>query len=301
MKVRPIPFNNQMVQALLAGRKTQTRRILKNPEEYGCPTGDCPHGTSLECIMAMQRNVKDCPFGKPGYMLWVREAYYLDGNYDDLSPSKVSKASPIWYAADGSCSAENHMSCPGRNRSSRFMPRWASRLTIRIVSVRLELLHSITEADAEAEGATASAIDHTGYIHIRPTYRHGFAAGVWQKIHGPNSWAENPWVWVLEFELITKNIDIILAEEVRFTSAHISVESLLEACRHQYNQAVADAAKTEDRLRNLGNELHAVHETLHRTQQHNTDLQMELMLYKQLADPSISRHINQQLNLGKKT
>jgi hypothetical protein len=75
------------------------------------------------------------------------------------------------------------------------MPRWISRITLEITSVRVEQLQDITEADAIAEGATPSIVGEQ-LDHLK--YRAGFQS-LWESINGPDSWAANPWVWVIEF------------------------------------------------------------------------------------------------------
>ncbi|SNS53278.1 hypothetical protein SAMN06265795_103241 [Noviherbaspirillum humi] len=166
-----------MVRALLAGTKTQTRRIVK-PQPL-------PHGTGwrtrwrnaeifwedAEAAQAVDRN----PYGSAGDSLWVKETWRpVPGAKDD--PMQVR------YRADGEAPADE-----GAWRSSLFMPRWASRITLAIVEVRVERLNRISEADALAEGMSVSPATQA--------YR-----AQWEAMHGPNSWAQNPWVWVVEFE-----------------------------------------------------------------------------------------------------
>ncbi len=230
MKARPILFSGAMVRALLEGRKTQTRRLLKNPEYYGCPTGDCPHDHQRECNEAMQENLVECPYGKPGDLLWVRESYQLDGNIDHLPPSEC-EGSVVWWL--NGCSTEKHMSCPGRIRNHRFMPRWASRITLELTGVRVERLQDISEDDARLEGVEPLEIEREDRDYkICPkcggTRLHnglGGSGGVifdidctdcdthkkrfnhlWQSINGAGNWEENPWVWVLEFKVSKMNI-----------------------------------------------------------------------------------------------
>lgn len=192
MKERPILFSGQMVRAILDGRKTQTRRVIKKPEWYGCPTGDCPHGAQQQCDEAMNDPsvLSECPYGVPGDRMWVRETLYLDEDrgwqYADTSPLQCPHERlgemEHWL---------NNRRAKQRACVSIHMPRWASRITLEVVSVRVERLQEISEADAKAEGVTV----YDGGV----CYRDGYAA-LWDQINGPGSWSANPWVWVVEFK-----------------------------------------------------------------------------------------------------
>lgn len=162
MKEHPILFSTPMVEAIIAGRKTQTRRIAKGDK---------------------------CPYGEPGDILWVRETWQLttwchvsDENYGYIY--KASENGRDWE--------ENSEDWTWR--PSIFMPKEACRLRLKITERRRESLHNITWEDAQAEGCT-------GYrpTQDEPTdeYRR-----LWEKINGPGSWASNPLVWVLNFEKI---------------------------------------------------------------------------------------------------
>lgn len=169
MADRPILFSAPMVRAMLAGTKTQTRRVAK-PKRSIEPMTD------------------ECPYGQPGDLLWVRETWAWYGCERD--PREVL------YRADTSNLPESH----GRWRPSIHMPRWASRITLRVTGVRVERLQDITEVDAIAEGAQPFRLP----CHPqRETLRHvdGFAL-LWESINGAGSWDANPWVWVVEFERV---------------------------------------------------------------------------------------------------
>jgi len=167
-----------------------------------------------------------CPYGKPGDLLWVRErgtelrwAYGHD-------PLSVPGGRDLWthcgyrYHADG---AEIYI--PGydpesgfegkKDRVSIHMPRWASRLTLRITDVRVDRLHSISEDDAKAEGCgtaifeTIVPVRASGVMHSAACYRAGYAC-LWDQINGAGSWQANPWIWALTFDVIRKNVDEVL-------------------------------------------------------------------------------------------
>jgi hypothetical protein len=189
MKERPILFSAPMVRAILAGTKTQTRRILKpQPEDLG---------GSLKWknfIIAIPNGAWiACPYGKPGDRIWVRETW-----------TKISECPDVLYRATG----DDPCRC-GKWKPSIHMPRKASRITLEISSVRIERLSDITEADAQSEGVESAALcEHTHipqneltlsfqYLNTK-TYRSGFIKA-WEGLYGIDSWDKNPWVWVIKF------------------------------------------------------------------------------------------------------
>lgn len=221
MADRPIIFSGPMVRALLAGTKTQTRRVLSRSWSVGygswlgksfdeawsgfrfdeavanneagdprlavpwCHPNDEPMSSS-ECGVYRVR-----PPYAVGDRLWVRETWNTESCCDGL----------VAYRADGE--APPHVKCVWR--PPRFMPRWASRLTLVVTDVRVQRLQEITNADAIAEGfrpyANSATIDCA-----TPDPRDDFRA-VWTSIHGPDAWAENPWVAAITFTVHRCNID----------------------------------------------------------------------------------------------
>lgn len=124
-----------------------------------------------------------------------------------VPPSKWGDCSRIWYWADGNPTEGDWT----RPRPSIHMPRWASRITLEIVSVRVEMLHDISEEDAAAEGVYRESEDEipfNGPWYINAGDSQGYAtakscyAALWDSINGEGSWAKNPWVWVIEFRRI---------------------------------------------------------------------------------------------------
>lgn len=207
MTYRPILFSAPMVRAILAGRKTQTRRLLKNPEYYGCPTGDCPHDTNAECIAAMNANVER-RYCEVGDRLWVREAWAkVPASAYRMSEGVQQTVCPDdpYYAAIYAAGWER---CAPKWKPSIHMPRWASRITLEVTDVRIERLREITESDALAEGAFDPSIGEIAWAEPMGLARHicpavnAFAA-LWADIHGWASWRENPWVCAISFERVT--------------------------------------------------------------------------------------------------
>ena len=199
MTERPILFSAPMVRALLAGTKTQTRRVVKprKDPDFGCQMapGEIAGDENLERLS---------PYGKPGDRLWVRETWMPDPPIDD------SWASTQWAG----CRDGKIADVPERFRHPRFcnyaadwlhgpvswtpsihMPRWASRILLEITSVRVERLQDITRGDAMAEGCPFPNMANA-------TSPRDWYAALWEEINGGGSWDANPWVWVLEFKKI---------------------------------------------------------------------------------------------------
>ncbi|HGX3205437.1 TPA: hypothetical protein ACNH8W_004129 [Klebsiella pneumoniae] len=234
MKERGMIFNGEMVRALLDGRKTQTRRIMK-PQPEPCPRGGhwWPSNvfkTMLHVEEEMQNGkggwgglVGDaCPFGDVGDRIWVREAYRFPASLDDVSPTGVGEMAvatgykkpwaPTFYEFTGTFSdgwkgfeTPPKVSDAGKLRPSIHMPRWASRILLEITDVRVERLNAISQEDAQAEG-----MELTGW---RPTYSDPDSGGevmtpydnfaeLWSSIYGDESWKANPWVWVISFKRV---------------------------------------------------------------------------------------------------
>ena len=216
MSERPIPFKGEMVRTILDGRKTQTRRVMKvQPWPDALVTVEHYHETVIDRHGDMQPGKEifgahwddgeyglRCPYGAPGDLLWVREAWRAWSQYDDWPPSRLPPGVDVQYIADASAPWAS------RYRHTRFMPRWASRITLRITDIRVERLQDISEDDARAEGAMwhdGGTIGHSGWRHdfsdVHADARSSFAR-LWNKINGPGAWDANPWVWAISFERI---------------------------------------------------------------------------------------------------
>ncbi|MCW1887689.1 hypothetical protein OKA04_23330 [Luteolibacter flavescens] len=213
IKERPILFSGPMVRALLDGTKTQTRRIIA-PQ---------PEATSFAYLWK-GREIGEkifpltcCPYGAPGDRLWVRETF---GDRADYAAIGALHKDRYYYAADGKKAG-------WRYRPSIHMPRKASRITLEVVSVRVERLQDISEEDAIAEGieCTHRDEDRTFWKNYRfegPIAKRGKVwtpeenqivnynrkpvrsyQSLWESINGPGSWDANPWVWVVEFKRLS--------------------------------------------------------------------------------------------------
>jgi hypothetical protein len=234
MTERPIIFSAPMVRAILAGTKTQDRRVVKPQPQWvnenagswiaigeggmAGPRSDWLHWRGERIVP----NDPRCPYGQPGDRLWVREAW--QAFFDDEvqadrprgprhtmgQPARPDRKSFVFYKADG----------PGPVHPDGFqalwnsplhLPRKYSRITLEVTAIRVERLRDISEADAIAEGVIehqtlcpgtrACNVDGGPMMACGPitAYR-----ALWESINGPNSWEANPWVWAIEFKRVNK-------------------------------------------------------------------------------------------------
>lgn len=228
MKERPILFNAPMVRAILDGRKTVTRRIVRPVKfypDFGCAVGQVggaweygspaalglrERGDHWSVVLkgdVLQRMCTSeaygwgagagCPYGVPGGdRLYVRETWAAPHAYDHLPPRLIPQDARIHYAA-----TEDRGGLLWR--PSIHMPRHASRITLEVTGVRVETLQDIDLADALAEGISdtgAIILDSAGNEQGGPIAEY---AVLWEQINGPGSWAANPWVWVISFSRVT--------------------------------------------------------------------------------------------------
>lgn len=224
MTDRPILFSGPMVRALLEGRKSQTRRVLK-PQPVARevrPNGFFSPGyfsfTLCHDGGANETQLAPIPYAS-GDRLWVREAWRTSPTYDDLKPSDLGGDESIQYAADGAWETWGwgNLGCiQGRSRPSMFMPRWASRLTLTVTDVRVQRLQEISEADAKAEGVEPAPCGGCGEATpdrrcigcLHPFCTNGFA-NLWDSLNQKRGfgWSENPWVAAYTFTVHRSNID----------------------------------------------------------------------------------------------
>ena len=172
MKERPILFKGEMVRAIMEGRKTQTRRIVKNTDlietiEDGIPYYQDEYGDYHKTESA-------CPYGKIGSLLWVRETFNSDW------------CDHVIYKADGGSAISAGYDSEPKWKPSIHMPRIASRINLEITNIRVERLQDITEEESQAEGVSSK-----GEFKL-----------LWCAINGFDSWNENPFVWVIEFKKV---------------------------------------------------------------------------------------------------
>ena len=197
MTERPILFSDAMVRAILAGAKTQTRRIVKD---------------EADAIVGAFSGMT--PYGKVGDRLWVRETFAsFQGSSVPVTPSAatyvVLRDGTQVYRSDSAIIPPAKEYADGafdgiKWRPSIHMPRWACRLVLEVTTVRVERLQAITEDDARDEGVDVTAPTWT------PEHQIGWADGscrdafrwLWDSINGERApWSSNPWVWVVSFRI----------------------------------------------------------------------------------------------------
>ncbi|HVZ33928.1 MAG TPA: hypothetical protein VG963_15985 [Polyangiaceae bacterium] len=266
MRERPILMSGPLVVSTLARLKTNTRRIVRKPKRAGeYSFNEAMERAAEEGWPGVQKRGPEdgiewrvrCPYGVPGDRLWVREKhryaawtedeevkveYAADGahRWCQIADDGSGRANEdFWRWADGlpqDPENEEYTLVPKTNRPSIFMPRWASRLTLDVVGVRVERLQAISERDAAAEGLPRNHVGppeefdpdvhgwltpagvargdydcgEDGMTHWRgrsvPAWttcaREAFAAW-WDHINGKRAtWTSNPWVWAIEFRVL---------------------------------------------------------------------------------------------------
>lgn len=204
MKIEcPILFSGPMVRAILDGRKTQTRRVIKPQPPFGCGyeiNGANSHALCRsidrpEVWVAPTARSKDhrlpCHYGQPGDRLWVRETFHPNL----VLPIEDRPAGDFIYRADQTNGVSTYSA---QWKPSIHMPRLASRITLEIIGVRIERVQEISEEDAEAEGLDAVHSD-MGVVSAREHYKE-----LWDNLNAKRGfgWDENPWIWVLEFRRV---------------------------------------------------------------------------------------------------
>ena len=198
-KERPILFNGDMVRAIIAGRKTQTRRPVKidMANAFDPPRGEEDVAAGYPWFEDGEGNlhkaVDCCPFGQVGDRLWVREAW---------APLDVSRTG-AYYRAD----IKNPKT--GGWRPSIHMPRWACRIVLEITNIRVERVQDISEDDAIADGGLEAMVDDAIWIipgtedGVTRTPEYAFES-IWNAFYSAHGlgWDANPWVWVIEFKMV---------------------------------------------------------------------------------------------------
>lgn len=208
MRERPILFSGPMVRAILAGAKTQTRRVIKPQPELGDKMGFRWRGW-MYGIGQDDRETNSnfahssCHYGRPGDRLWVRETWCHTG-------SGVWSIDEAYLAQDGHViyRADNTAWSGTKWFPSIHMPRWARRITLEITNIRVERVQEITNADAWQEGIEAPRLPITepdGYQHQAQGWEGIYSfRQLWDSINASRGygWEVNPWVWVIEFRRI---------------------------------------------------------------------------------------------------
>lgn len=210
MTERPILFKGRLVREILAGNKTQTRRVVKPQLQINRDT--VMYGNKAAMLRrddGSHWSVKDglrticrlCPYGQPGDRLWVREtckAEELDDGRDGVRYAADDHWEPIANgpkAAGEWCELFHYRGKRGATVPNIHTPRWASRITLEVTGVRVERIQDITEADAIAEGIGSPVLRNCKVPEFART---------WDEINGPRGygWDANPWVWVVSFKKV---------------------------------------------------------------------------------------------------
>lgn len=197
MKEKPILFSTDMVRAILDGRKTQTRRIVKH--EISCDTYQIEQNFLDETVY-LQYSIDGlfiepyitCPYGQQGDVLWVRERFCKDFLNRYWYYQQFDFKNRYHYVHDSKRNEEIQFKA-NDFKPSIHMPKAAARIWLKIESIAVERLQDITEQDAIAEG-----IIHKSMNDPKVEFQH-----LWQSINGPDSWAQNPWVWVVKFKVLS--------------------------------------------------------------------------------------------------
>ncbi|MHC9326617.1 ASCH domain-containing protein [Klebsiella variicola] len=212
MKERGMIFNSEMVRAILAGRKTQTRRPIKWKQTRFTEIGEREDGSKWPWSEDAEHACDfwhPCPFGAVGDRIWVRETFCpVDDTQYGGEKWVDYRATPRYEASHpaGWDSAPNDAEAL-KWRPSIHMPRWASRILLEITDVRVERLNAISEEDARAEGIIDGGClncgepEPCGCANPEPDATDAFAY-LWQSIYGQENWNANPWVWVISFKRV---------------------------------------------------------------------------------------------------
>ena len=212
IKQTPILFSEPMVRAILDGRKTQTRRVIKSQ-----PCGRCQYAVIVSPPHAsysfkQEGDLYFCPtvvspYGPEGSTLWVKETHYRYGVWVANGTTPTGRIAWTFKALTREvlyCDTFTRTLAKGRaqgwhRRPSIFMPTWASRISLEIADIRVQRIQDISPADCHAEGIQPETEDHNGLSILDDMER------LWDSINADRGygWAVNPWVWVVEFKVIS--------------------------------------------------------------------------------------------------
>ncbi|SAJ14758.1 ASCH domain-containing protein [Klebsiella aerogenes] len=206
MKERGMIFNSEMVRAILDGRKTQTRRIMKIQPEHsglglrrvidsknGSDDGKYFWSSSDACGLKARSKSFACPFGAVGDRIWVRETWAEAGACaPDLKLYRANYPEHVSSIYENVPPTEEIRWTP-----SIHMPRWATRILLEITDIRVERLASVSDEDAGKEGYPADPSPFGGPMEKWLWFRQ-----LWDGIYPEQSFKHNPWVWVIEFKRV---------------------------------------------------------------------------------------------------
>lgn len=216
MKERPILFNAEMVRAIQSRQKTQTRRIVKQQprngwafsDEFGRIKSNHPKKGKFGAFIRRgvgtdfpEIDIEVSPFGMPGDQLWVRETFYqkVEVCRDVTDEAITTRKQAAAYEGEDKPVIK---SCESwEKRPSIHMPRWASRIQLEITNVRVERLQDISEDDIKAEGIKQrfpNVNDQFTPVILKEQFKE-----LWSSIY--KNWDANPWVWVVEFKVVTND------------------------------------------------------------------------------------------------
>lgn len=224
VRERPIMFTGDSVPLIINGTKTQTRRVMKPQLEefvegplvharcHPAPYYDAYNGGPGWCWWTSDDRQgsgwRNCPYGRPGDSLWVRETWCPLLDPDHFADPSLPRDAIVYGRKNGAAykasSADDDSERCRRElgykwRSPMRMNRWASRLNLELTKVRVERLQEISEEDAKAEGAPLGVLPGVGPKRYRWGYRH-----LWNSLNLKRgfAWDTNPWVWVLDFKRV---------------------------------------------------------------------------------------------------
>lgn len=205
MKLIPILFSTPMVQAILNGNKSMTRRVIKpQPDDSGLHN-DTLFPRSIQSDLEGWNGTVNatgeskqfkCPYGQPGDVLWVRENF---GFWEDLRLHKAQIFDTSnWFTTEGEKIPYETL----KWKPSIHMPFAACRIFLRVKEIRVERLQDISREDCKCEGTTLG-MDNGAFSGWNDRF-----CNIWQSINGADSWNANPWVWVIAFERVTAEKEI---------------------------------------------------------------------------------------------
>jgi signal peptidase I len=232
----PILFSTPMVQAILEGRKSMTRRTNKLDRLNICPDrwdlindfkSDFGDTITFQFLKGKHGELIKCPYGKPGDVLWVREEHYRYGQWVEKEGTFTKTGRQKWQFIPHTDEIRYFDNPPEEfrkgmhnndrhhigwyKRLARFMPKSACRIWQEVTDIRVQRLHDISEADAKAEGASdtlkfddMSRLKDLNWTIPIPFHMHQFGfLALWCKINGTKNWEVNPWVWVISFNVLS--------------------------------------------------------------------------------------------------